>query len=182
MAEPYTVRTSSVYFIGAYPYFFFWWGIFAIYCIAHQLNKIRVFYIRKERIAGNDGKVVTDLPGVKMFANLDYLVRIPLVTEMIPIKHVIGITIFTIINMIFLFFSPFVMENGATYFVPPIKVMDRRAAFIGMVNWGFVFFLAQRNSVLPMMSGLTVEQLIPFHRVIARIGLLEFIPHFVWRM
>ncbi|KAG1047472.1 hypothetical protein G6F42_029103 [Rhizopus arrhizus] len=68
------------------------------------------------------------------------------------------------------------------YVVPAIGQMDRRAAFVGMANWGFVFFLAQRNSLLPKMSGLTFEELIPFHRIVARIGLAEFMPHFVWRM
>ncbi|CEP08820.1 hypothetical protein [Parasitella parasitica] len=68
------------------------------------------------------------------------------------------------------------------YVVPAIGQMDRRAAFVGMANWGFVFFLAQRNSLLPKMSGLTFEELIPFHRIVARIGLAEFMPHFVWRI
>lgn len=181
-AEEFSVRTSSIYFIGAYPYFIFWWGIFAVYCIGYQLNKLRVLHIRKQRIAGNDSKIVTDLPGAKIFAYFDFVVRIPFVTEMIPVKHVLGITFFVFSNLIFLFFSPFVQESGMSYYVPAIKVMDRKAAFLGMVNWGFVFFLAQRNSILPKMSGLTVEQLIPFHRIIARIGLLEFLPHFVWRM
>ena len=74
------------------------------------------------------------------------------------------------------------MADDKPYVLPSISIFDRRAAFVGMVNWGFVFFLAQRNSILPKMSGLTFEELIPFHRWVARIGLAEFIPHFVYRM
>jgi hypothetical protein len=178
----FTIRTTSVFFICGISYAFFWWGLFALYCIAYQLNRIRVYHIRKQRIAGNNTKVVTDFPGSKLLAYFDFVVRIPFVTEIIPVKHVIGVFVFVIINLLFIFFAPFKMQDEFGYILPAISTFDRRAVLVGMVNWGFVFFLAQRNSILPKMSGLTFEELIPFHRIVARIGLLEFIPHFVWRM
>ncbi|GAA5809105.1 hypothetical protein MFLAVUS_002509 [Mucor flavus] len=176
------IRTTSAFFVCGISYAFFWWGLFAIYCIGYQIKKARTFYVRKHRLAGNDSKVVTDLPGAKFLSQFDYVVRVPFITDMIPVKHVLGITVFTLINAVFIIFAPFALNPGMGFVINAIGTMDRRAAFVGMVNWGFVFFLAQRNSVLPRMSGLTVEELLPFHRIIARIGLAEFIPHFVWRI
>lgn len=179
----YTIRTTSNFFVCAISYAFFCWGLFALYCIGYQVNRIRVYYTRKDRIAGNEANVVKPLFHSKTLAYFNTVVQIPFVTEMIPLKHVIGVTVFTIVNLLFIFFAPFALaDNVDGYILANIGTFDRRAAFVGMVNWGFVFFLAQRNSVLPKMSGLTVEELLPFHRWIARIGLLQFIPHFVWRM
>ncbi|KAI8368779.1 ferric reductase like transmembrane component-domain-containing protein [Blakeslea trispora] len=176
----YTIEYKPVFFIAGMTYAFFWWALFALYCIAYQLNRLRIYYVRKSRLNGKDDNVVTDLPGTQWFHRLDYVVRIPYVTGMMPLKHVIGVSLFVIINMLFILFSPFKFEMP--YYLAPVGIFDRRAAFVAMVNWGFVFFLAQRNSLLPKMSGLTFEELIPFHRIIARVGLAEFIPHFVWRM
>lgn len=182
MAGEWSIRTTSNFFICGISYAFFWWGLFALYCIGHQINRIRVYLTRQKRIAGNDAVIVKPLVHWKFISYFEMVVRIPFVTEMIPVKHIIGIFIFTIINLLFIFFAPFKMQDGFGYILPSIAIFDRRAAFVGMVNWGFVFFLAQRNSILPKMSGLSVEELLPFHRWIARIGLAEFIPHFVWRM
>ncbi|RCH83366.1 hypothetical protein CU098_006803, partial [Rhizopus stolonifer] len=176
----YDIRTTSVFYVCGISYAFFWWALFAIYCVFYQINRLRVYYVRKSRINGKDDNVVQNLPGTRWLHRFDHVVRIPFVTEMMPVKHVIGISLFIIINLLFIFFAPFAMTGP--YTLTTIGIFDRRAAFVGMVNWGFVFFLAQRNSVLPKMSGLTFEELIPYHRIIARVGLAEFIPHFVWRM
>lgn len=165
-----------------YMYTVFFWALFMLYCIFYQLNKLRVYHIRKQRIAGNDTKVVTDLPGTKFFAKLDRVVRIPYCTEMISIKDIIGVSLFVFVNAIFSLFAPFSYVKGEEFVLAASGYMDRRVSFIGMANWGFVFFLAQRNSLLTMLCGWTVEELLPMHRIIARIGLLEFIPHFVLRM
>lgn len=178
----FSIHITSSPFTCGLTYAFFWWGLFALYCIAHQLNRIRVYYIRSRRIAGDDKKVVADLPGHRLLASFNRVVRIPFVTEMIPIKHVLGIFVFIIINLLFIFFAPFKIPDGVGYILPPINSMDRRCVFVGIVNCGFVFFLAQRNSILPKMSGLTFEELIPFHRIVARIGLLEFIPHWIYHL
>ncbi|KAI9468893.1 MAG: ferric reductase like transmembrane component-domain-containing protein [Benjaminiella poitrasii] len=176
----YTIRTTSQFFIAGLAYTFFFWGIFTIYCIGYQLNRIRIYYIRESRINGKEDNVVKELPFERYWKSLDYMVRIPWVTNLMSIKHILGISLFTILNLIFLFFAPFTFSGP--YEIPSIGLFDRRAAFIGMANWGFVFFLAQRNSLLPKISGLTFEELIPFHRIIARIGFAEYMPHFVWRM
>lgn len=161
-------------------YAFFWWSLFILYCLCYQLNKIRVYYIRKKRITDNkDNDTILDvsLPGAKLWRSLDYMVRIPYVTEMISLKHIFGVIAFTLINLGFTMFA-FPYEPGPYLF----PVVDRRAAFTGMVDWGLVFFFAQRNSFIPKMSGLTFEELIPFHRMVARIGFLNFIPHLVYRL
>ncbi|KAI7891507.1 uncharacterized protein EV154DRAFT_507637 [Mucor mucedo] len=177
----YTVRVGTNFVVG-YMYTVFFWALFMLYCIFYQLNKLRVYHIRKQRIAGNDTKVVTDLPGTKFFAKLDRVVRIPYCTEMISIKDIIGVSLFVFVNAIFSLFAPFSYVKGEEFVLAASGYMDRRVSFIGMANWGFVFFLAQRNSLLTMLCGWTVEELLPMHRIIARIGLLEFIPHFVLRI
>ncbi|KAI9254800.1 ferric reductase like transmembrane component-domain-containing protein [Sporodiniella umbellata] len=175
------IRTNSNFHVCGISYAFFCWSLFAFYCIGYQINRVRIFYTRKSRIAGQE-KVVKAIPGGHLFSWLNYVVRIPFVTEMIPVKHIIGVFLFTVVNALFILFAPFQMLPDTEYFLTRVGIFDRRAAFVGMVNWSFVFFLAQRNSVLPKMSGLTFEELIPFHRWVARIGLLEFIPHFAYRM
>lgn len=162
-------------------YAFFWWALFALYCVGYQLNKLRVYKTRKQRIDGSN-KTLRPVMHSKFLSYFNMVIRIPFVTEMIAVKHIVGMTVFIAINLIFMFFAPFAFNPDVGYAVPAIGQFDRRAAFVGMVNWGFVFFLAQRNSILPKMSGLTMEELLPYHRWIARVGLAEFIPHFVWRM
>lgn len=178
------IRTTSQFFIIGIEYAFFWWGLFALYCIGYQLNRIRVYRIRRKRLNTKAEILVPPLPGAKLFHRLDYCVPIPFVTEMFPLKHIIGLTLFSIINVLFIVLGPFAFADGGfkTNPAPSVGLMDRRAAFVGMINWGFIFFLAQRNSIVAKMSGLTFEELIPFHRILARIGLAEFFPHFIWRM
>lgn len=177
----YTIRTTTNFFQGGLAYAFFWWALFALYCIGYQINKFRVYKARQQRINGN-GKPLRPIMHSKFLSSFNMVVRIPFVTEMIAVKHIFGMTFFIFINLIFMFYAPFDIDPSVGYVVPAIGQFDRRAAFVAMVNWGFVFFLAQRNSVLPKMSGLTVEELVPYHRWVARVGLAEFIPHFVWRM
>ncbi|KAI7903252.1 ferric reductase like transmembrane component-domain-containing protein [Cokeromyces recurvatus] len=179
----YTVRATSTFFSNGNGYFFFFWCLFILYCIGYQLNRLRVYYIRKRRISSKgDNRVVTDLPGAKLLRRFNYVIRIPFVTEMIPIKHVIGVILFCIVNVIFIIFCPFQVNTHESFTVPPTVFINHTGAFIGMANWGFAFFLAQRNSILPKLSGLTFEELIPFHRIVSRIGFIEFIPHFVYRI
>lgn len=179
----YTIKTTSQYFLVGYSYAIFWWGIFTIYCIGYQLNRIRIYSIRKKRLVGNDDSVVADLPGHGLMNHLEYTVRIPFVTDMISIKTILCVSFFTVQNLLFIFFAPFKLEDDIPYYtVPDITYFDRRAAFVGLANFGLVFFLAQRNSILPKLSGMTFEELIPYHRIIARIGVAELLPHFIWRM
>ncbi|RCH96566.1 ferric/cupric-chelate reductase [Rhizopus stolonifer] len=117
------------------------------------------------------------LPGSRLFHRLDYVIRIPYVTDMISLKQIAGILLFSLINLYFIFFvCPY---EPAPYH---LAILDRRAAFTGMVDLGLVFFFAQRNSLLPKICGLTFEELIPFHRIFARIGFLNFVPHLVYRV
>ncbi|KAI7893164.1 ferric reductase like transmembrane component-domain-containing protein [Mucor mucedo] len=177
----YSIRTTSNFFQCGLAYAFFWWALFALYCVGYQINKLRVYMTRQQRIDGKD-KTLRPVMHSKFLSSFNMVIRIPFVTEMIAVKHILGMTFFTFINIIFMFYAPFAINPEVGYKVPAIGQFDRRAAFVAMVNWGFVFFLAQRNSLLPKMSGLTVEELLPYHRWIARVGLAEFMPHFVWRI
>ncbi|ORZ24275.1 ferric reductase like transmembrane component-domain-containing protein [Absidia repens] len=189
------LKTTSTYHIAGYSYAFFWWGLFTLYCIGHQFNRWRLFLHRRKQLQlskkqdGNSALPIDDssfdptLPWERWLRPLDRVVSIPWVTDMIAIKHIVGLSLFISINLIWVFFAPFKWDPAySTYQLEVIGKFDRRGAFIGMVNWGFVFMLASRNSLLSSMSGFTFEQMIPYHRWLARIGLLEFIPHFVWRM
>ncbi|KAI8086611.1 ferric reductase like transmembrane component-domain-containing protein [Halteromyces radiatus] len=186
------LRTSTTFHIAGYSYAFFWWGLFTLYCLGHQFNRWRIYLHRRQQLklqqksgSQSASKATFDpiLPWERWLRPLDRVVAIPYVTEMIAIKHIIGVFLFICINLIWIFFAPFKWNDAfTTYKLESIGLFDRRAAFIGMVNWCFVFMLASRNSLLSSMSGFTFEQMIPYHRWLARIGLLEFIPHFVWRM
>ncbi|ORZ04923.1 ferric reductase like transmembrane component-domain-containing protein [Absidia repens] len=188
------LRTTTNFHIAGYSYAFFWWGLFTIYCIGYQVNRWRIFLHRRKQLKlqkeGADADIIAAaasfdpaLPWERWMRPLDRVVAIPWVTEMIAIKHIVGVSLFLIINVLWTLFAPFKWNDAfSSYKWESIGLFDRRAAFIGMVNWGFVFMLASRNSLLSAMSGFTFEQMIPYHRWLARIGLLEFIPHFVWRM
>ncbi|KAI8336185.1 ferric reductase like transmembrane component-domain-containing protein [Chlamydoabsidia padenii] len=180
------LRTSSNFHIAGYSYAFFWWGLFTLYCLGHQFNRWRIYLHRKKQLSNNKDEHSSfdpSLPWERWLRPLDRVVSIPWVTEMIAIKHIVGVFLFTVINMIWILFAPFKWNDEfSSYQLSTIGIFDRRAAFIGMVNWAFVFMLASRNSLLSAMSGFTFEQMIPYHRWLARIGLLEFIPHFVYRM
>ncbi|CAO0791964.1 unnamed protein product [Mucor circinelloides] len=169
------IRTWTNFWQLGMAYAFFWWSLFIIYCICYQLNRIRVYNIRKKRLSDKQD-VVTDLPGAKLWRRLDRVVRIPYVTEMVSIKIILATTIFSLINLYSIFW---LIPYEPLPYHP--AVIDRRAAFLSMVDWGFVFFFAQRNSILPKLCGWTFEELIPYHRIVARIGFLNLIPHLIYR-
>ena len=168
-----------------YTYAFFWWGLFTLYCMAHQIDRFLIYRTRRLR---SQGKVMPEPFSIlgclsRPFNSLERVIEIPFVTTWMPIKHILGVTFFVIINIIWACLAPFHLAPGKTFNnTLTIGLMDRRLAYIGMVNWSFVFILGSRNTVVTRMSGLSFEGLIPFHRWLARIGFVEYIPHFVWRM
>ena len=168
-----------------YTYAFFWWALFTLYCMAHQIDRFLIYRTRRLR---SQGKVMPEPFSIlgclsRPFNSLEHVIEIPFVTTWMPIKHIIGVTLFVIINVIWACLAPFHLAPNKTWANSlTIGLMDRRLAYIGMVNWSFVFILGSRNTVVTRMSGLSFEGLIPFHRWLARIGFLEYIPHFVWRM
>ncbi|KAI8064523.1 hypothetical protein BC940DRAFT_305931 [Gongronella butleri] len=182
---PYKVEISlNLFHVASYSYAVFWWGLFSLYCIGYQVKQWRIYWHRRQQLSGKASTTFDPrFPWERWLRPLDRVVAIPFVTEMIAIKHILGVFLFIIINLIFIFFAPFKWTDGYTsYVLESIGYFDRRCAFIAMVNWGFVFMLASRNSVLSSMCGFSFEGMIPYHRWIARIGLAEFMPHFVWRM
>ncbi|KAI9490520.1 ferric reductase like transmembrane component-domain-containing protein [Zychaea mexicana] len=179
------LNTSKDFHKVGYTYAFFWWGLFALYCIAYQIDR---FLVYRARLQLSQGKPVSK--PFSLFALLnplkplgDYVTQIPFVTTWMPVKHIIGVSLFSIINVLWILFAPFKLVDGKTWAdVMSIGLMDRRAAYVGMVNWSFVFILGSRNNVVTRMSGMTFEGLVPFHRWLARIGFAEYMPHFVWRI
>ncbi|KAI8643016.1 hypothetical protein BD408DRAFT_343239 [Parasitella parasitica] len=169
------IRTWTNFWQLGMAYAFFWWSLFIVYCICYQLNRIRVYNIRKRRLSDTQD-VVTELPGAKFWRKLDRVIRIPYVTEMISIKIILATTIFSLINLYSIFW---LIPYEPDPYHP--AVIDRRAAFLSMVDWGFVFFFAQRNSILPKLCGWTLEELIPYHRIISRVGFLNLMPHVIYR-
>ncbi|KAI9478115.1 MAG: ferric reductase like transmembrane component-domain-containing protein [Benjaminiella poitrasii] len=172
-------RSWTNFWMLGMAYAFFLWSLFVTYCLSYQINRVRIYFFRRKRLLSNDNDDNYDLiPGTtNLFHRLDCVVRIPFITEMIPLKHIIATTLFSVVNLYFvLFVCPY---EPAPY---NIAIMDRRATFTGMVDLSIVFFFAQRNSFLPKISGLTYEELLPFHRIIARIGFLNFVPHLVYRV
>ncbi|KAI9497036.1 ferric reductase like transmembrane component-domain-containing protein [Zychaea mexicana] len=181
---------------AAYSYALFSWTLFFGYCVAYQISRIYLYRTRKQRIQNDrrgmnadddddDNDIKDDKPDNNLPLNglFNTYVRIPWLTNMIPVKHVLGVSLFFITNVIFCFFAPFVLAPYVPeYEVPIPALMDRRCVYIGMVNWSFVIVLGLRNNIVTRMSGLTFEALVPFHRWVARIGLLEFIPHIVYRL
>ncbi|KAG0166102.1 hypothetical protein DFQ28_002768 [Apophysomyces sp. BC1034] len=176
------LRETSNFHIAGYSYALFWWGVFSVYCIGYQLNRLYIYHVRRQRIHDQD-KYVKPLPWVTLLRPLERVVKIPFVTQLIPIKHILGVTFFIFVNLIWIFFAPFQFSpEYDAYEVPRVGLMDRRAAFIANINWGYVFILGSRNNIVTHMSGLSFEELVPFHRWLARIGLAEYITHFVYRM
>ena len=168
---------------AAYSYFLFCWTVFFIYCIAHQIQRIILYHTRERRILRQGNEKVQSSDYIAFTSCLNTYVQIPWLTKLIPMKHVLGVTLFFIINAIFCFFAPFKLASYVPYYeVPEIALMDRRMAYIGMVNWSFVIVLGLRNNIVTKMSGLTFETMVPYHRWVARIGLIEFIPHIIYRL
>ncbi|ORY93472.1 ferric reductase like transmembrane component-domain-containing protein [Syncephalastrum racemosum] len=169
-----------------YSYAFFCWGFFALYCIGHQIGRLLRFLARRELLLGKSGtatKLHHRYSRIGLPAFMEHVIRIPFVTSMIPIKHIIGVFVLMCLNVLFCFFGAWKYDIGITSFpTPDISYYDLRGAYLGMVNWGFVFVLGSRNTIVTRMSGMTFESLIPFHRWLARIGFCEFVPHFVWRL
>ncbi|KAI8143988.1 ferric reductase like transmembrane component-domain-containing protein [Fennellomyces sp. T-0311] len=170
---------------AAYSYFLFCWTLFFIYCIVYQVQRAVLYRTRKRRTQQQtDEKFHTSNSNIVALTGfLNTYVRIPWLTKLIPVKHVLGVSLFFIINAIFCFFAPFVLASYVPHYeVPVIALMDRRMAYIGMVNWSFVIVLGLRNNIVTKMSGLTFEALVPYHRWVARVGLVEFIPHIIYRL
>lgn len=179
------MNTQKDFHKAGYTYAFFWWGLFTIYCLVYQVDRFLLYRTRRQRLCSKEknGGHFTIRSLFSFLQPLNRVIYIPCVTSLIPIKHVLGAFLFIVINLIFVFFAPFKLDPEVPYWqLQSVGLMDRRAAYIGMVNWSFVFVLGSRNTVVTRMSGLTFEALIPFHRWIARIGLAEFIMHWVWRM
>ncbi|KAI9474848.1 hypothetical protein BDB00DRAFT_860216 [Zychaea mexicana] len=195
---------------AGYLYLLCCWAAFLSYCVLYQTDQfIRIWVRRRSRRrnryrkrrkllvddVGRDGdkdddsddddddKIITPLQIINDFLRpLEYTVTIPYVATMISLKHLIGMTLFSIINVIFCYFAPFKLHPEVKEYEWPIAgIIDRRGAYVCMANWSFAIALGTRNSIITSMCGMTFEQLIPFHRWVARVGLAETFFHIVYR-
>ncbi|KAL0086073.1 ferric reductase like transmembrane component-domain-containing protein [Phycomyces blakesleeanus] len=173
------IRLSNFHSCG-YSYAILCWGLFTLYCIWFQATRLYSYWLRQQRIKGIDRQPFV-MPGTSLYKKCDFLVRIPFVTNLIAAKHIVGVFILCVVNVLWSLWAPFVY-NDAGWVLPAVGLMDRRLAFIAMVNWDFAIIFGTRNNIITHMSGLTYESLIPFHRWLGRLGLAEYVLHVVWRI
>lgn len=170
------IRSWSNFWMCGMGYASFWYTVFAVYCLYYQYRKIQIYKLRRKRIQMKDDTLLLNTKPSSLHY-LNKVIQIPYTSEMISIQLVLFTILFSLVNFYFaVFFCPY-----EEYRYHP-GVIDRRAAFTGMVDWSIVFFMIQRNSILPTMCGLSFEELIPHHRIISRIGIINFLPHLIYRM
>lgn len=197
--HPHPIHPDSDFHKAGYLYLLFCWTLFLVYCLYYQTDQfLKTCFLRrrrrqlqkrqqKRRLSGKSYASYTFLTPMDTFRDLfrplEYTLTIPYVATMISIKHLICMTIFIILNILFVLFAPFILHPYYKHYRLPVwGLLDRRAAYVGMVNWSFTIVLGNRNSLLTRMSGLTFEGLIPFHRWVSRVGLVEMLLHSFYRM
>ncbi|KAG2222682.1 hypothetical protein INT45_013496 [Circinella minor] len=177
---------------AGYLYLLCCWAAFLLYCVFYQTDQfIKIWWRRKQRrrryyqkqYDDDDIKIKTPLDIINNFLRpLEHTISIPYVATMISLKHFISMTLFCIINIIFCYFAPFKLHPEVErYEVPIYGILDRRMAYVCMANWSFAIALGTRNSIITSMCGMTFEQLIPFHRWLARLGMAETTLHIFYR-
>lgn len=175
---------------AGYLYLLFCWGAFLVYCACYQADQLSRTWLRWRGYRRRSNREDEASYAIKtpwdaicdLLRPLERTMTIPYIAMVISIKHLIGMSIFIIVNIIFCWFAPFRLHPSVPHYVwPTIGVLDRRMVYICMVNWSFTIVLGTRNSIVTNLSGLTFENLIPFHRWVARVGLAETILHSVYR-
>ncbi|KAI9264357.1 hypothetical protein BDA99DRAFT_481594 [Phascolomyces articulosus] len=178
---------------AGYLYLLCSWAVFLSYCALYQTDQFIKIWRRRQRRRkrqyhkqdddDDDGKIRTPLEIINDFLRpLEHTISIPYVATMISLKHFISMTLFCIINIIFCYFAPFKLHPEVErYEVPITGILDRRMAYVCMANWSFAIVLGTRNSIITNLCGMTFEQLIPFHRWVARIGMAETALHIFYR-
>ncbi|GAB5593516.1 hypothetical protein Unana1_08416 [Umbelopsis nana] len=109
----------------------------------------------------------------RLIHRLDYTVRLPLVGDYMTVKHLSILGFILVLNTIFILFAPFTVTADG-FMLPAVGQMDRRAAYVAVVNFSFVIVFGSRNTLIPKMSGLSFEQMIPYHRWLAKLGMVAF--------
>lgn len=191
--HPHPIHPTSDFHKAGYLYLLFCWTLFLVYCLYYQTDQfLKTCFLRRrrrqlQRIVSSrkiDSTCMTPMDTFSdLFRPLEYTLTVPYVATMISIKHLICMTLFIIINALFVLYGPFTLHPYYKHYsLPPWGLLDRRASYVGMVNWSFAIVLGTRNSLLTRMSGLTFEALIPFHRWVSRVGLVEMLLHSFYRM
>ncbi|KAI8145897.1 hypothetical protein BJV82DRAFT_535250 [Fennellomyces sp. T-0311] len=178
---------------AGYSYLLFCWVVFLLYCLLYQTDQLLKTWARqrrrrngKRRRTGNDKEyrdITTPLDMINdLLRPLEHTVTVPYIATMISLKHLLGMTLFSLINFVFCYFAPFKLHPEVeSYEFPILGVLDRRAVYVCQANWSFAIILATRNNILTSLCGLTFEELVPIHRWVARVGLAETILHSVYR-
>lgn len=190
---PHPLHPLSDFHKGGYLYFLTCWTGFLVYCLYYQVDRFLKIYLsrrqnrqRKTHHSRTSRRraVITPMDTFRAAVRpLEYSMTIPYVASMISVKHLIGMSLFIIANIICTYFSPFVLHPSLHHVqIPHWGILDRRMAYMGVVNWSFVIVLGTRNTLLTRMSGLTFEALMPFHRWVSRVGMLQMTVHALYRM
>lgn len=174
-------KPTSNFHQAGFTYAMAMWACFLVYCIIYQWQKSRTYLARRKAL--KTGLPQPYRPGAiaKMIHKLEYTVRLPLVGDYMAVKHLSILGVILVLNTIFILFAPFTISSDG-FMLPAVSQMDRRAAYVAVVNFSFVILFGSRNTIVTKMSGLSFEQLIPYHRWLAKLGFAEMITHIVWRM
>ncbi|KAH8549071.1 ferric reductase like transmembrane component-domain-containing protein [Umbelopsis sp. PMI_123] len=174
-------RPTSNFHQAGYTYALVIWGLFLLYCIIYQFKRLRTYFARYKAI--KTGRPQPYHPGAftRAIHRLEYTVRLPVIGDYMAVKHLCILSFILIWNTICILFAPFTLSSDG-YMFPAVSQMDRRAAYVAVVNFSLVIIFGSRNTIITKMSGISFEQLIPYHRWLAKLGFAEMITHFVWRI
>ncbi|KAG2183748.1 hypothetical protein INT43_006759 [Umbelopsis isabellina] len=174
-------RPTSNFHQASYTYALLMWAWFLIYCGYYQAGRIYTYVSRRKAL--KTGLPQPYRPGflARALHKLEYTVHLPVQGDYMAVKHLLILSIIIVINALFILFAPFTYTSDGVV-IPAVGQMDRRAAYVACANFSFVIVLGSRNTLLTKMSGLSFEQLIPFHRWLAKLGFAEMITHIVWRI
>ncbi|KAG2185656.1 hypothetical protein INT44_002449, partial [Umbelopsis vinacea] len=174
-------RPTSNFHQAGYTYALIMWGLFLVYCILYQVGKCRTYWTRYKAL--KTGLPQPYHPGfvARALHKLEYTIRLPVVGDYMAVKHLSILSFILVLNTITILFAPFTFGSDG-YMLPAVSQMDRRAAYVACVNFSFVIIFGSRNTMITKMSGISFEQLIPYHRWLAKLGFAEMITHIVWRI
>lgn len=188
---PTELHPTADFHKAGYLYLLVCWGVFLSYCVLYQFDRLITLFLRWQRqrrrryIKKRDDEISIQPPHEMInhwMRPLEHSRTIPYIATMISTKHLIGMSLFIIANIIFIWFSPFKLHPLMDHYEWPIvAILDRRMMYVGMANFSFTMVLGTRNSIITALCGLSFEQLIPFHRWCARLGLAETVLHVVYR-
>jgi hypothetical protein len=163
---------------AGFAYALFIWGLFLFYAIGEQVHRVLIYLRRRRLIKGQDIAPFKVFPIWHRIWNKT--IAIPFVTKSIAIKHICYILGLLAVNLIFIFFAPFTVAGW--YMVSVADISNRRCVYVALGNFSIAIVLVTRNSIISKIAEHSFDELVPFHRWHARIGLGELAVHIGYQM